>query len=853
MQTNEKDIASWFQDQYKKAVDLDELEGSYKYKTFINSFPVSTATGLFPLTGGRKRMTNFLRLKMEKIIELQGYNCRVLSIKLGNLSTNYAQVFWPHYDDPSKVYPQYICISPTFQSRDGEYRHRLIEYQKFIEATGKFATEFAPYESFILQLLSENVIELQNSVYGKDAELIEEKVKEDRLPIMALASALMLDSVNCMRGLLAIHVNKNYSTIMNQLADLVPELQQIATCSNELRNIIIKGTSSAIPCGEKMVPLFARETQRPFDYNLSAWRELEVSRIVTDPVIKFMSPSFAIYNQWSYFENISPKLFENTAMHERFVRAHESAIAVDKIREGRSSLKNVTLPNYYSEELSAHLYEDLEYAQSFLTMSNDVLWHTMEHVGMTMQSWPSYIRRTNVPVLGSIELFNEIDSAAHILFEYAYAAHCLHNIGIVHGDLHSNNITILHWGVYGKKVSPDSTEIRPYYENPVAMYVTGPRGEADSYVFPTAGMAGCLIDYSRAILGPAYSSRLEAGRDARYATSFYRDQVNRVMRTLHRYAPSYVAANQDAIKGAAYSDFESVFQVLCAVDFIAIGASVADVFVAQQAAAASAAAPQQAATDVKVVRPFTFTPEIIPLARKLESAGREALISGLHRIVKASQKMGGDPEDASQNLFTHVVDSTEQIGIPNSDIDEDFKKEFPALYSAFQEDARANCSSSNVTANCSSSNVTANCSSSNVTANCSKSNLPTHTNGGRESPVFPGNKIMETVFSKYLFTNWASGSVKKSQLVDAYNFNNISKNISSIDYGSWPKWARLNEIEKHLGPLKMNELFANGTEGFLETLAGRDIPIEIIAANARAESERLDGEEVTTASSWLDA
>jgi hypothetical protein len=141
-------------------------------------------------------------------------------------------------------------------------------------------------------------------------------------------------------------------------------------------------------------------------------------------------------------------------------------------------------------------------------------------------------------------------------------------------------------------------------------------------VFPAIGVCGCIIDYSRSILGPGFRRYLQEGRTPQYATNFYRDQVNRVMRTLYRYAPDYVATHQDTIKAAVISNFDAVFPALAAVDFISIGASVA-----------ATVRDEIGVEDKTELRAFVVADGLLALAMKLESAGREALISGLHAVV----------------------------------------------------------------------------------------------------------------------------------------------------------------------------------------------------------------------------
>jgi hypothetical protein len=477
--------------------------------------------------------------------------------------------------------------------------------------------------------------------------------------------------------------------------------------------------------------MYLRETMQPFDYNLAIWRELAVTQLVGDFVINYISPSFAIYNQWSYIEDADSALFENSTMETRYKRGYAVDISLQSLREARSNLKN-TGQTYATEELNAHIYESIEYAQSYLLMSSVAMLHTMEDVGWTMGSLPNYIRYSKNQFLTVINAFSTIDTAACYIFELVYAAHCLHTkIKVAHTDLHANNMTLNLWGRIN-----DELILKKYYENPVIAYVTGPSGESDTYVFPATGITACIIDYSRCLLGPSFA--FNESQSPQYIVNFYRDQVNRIMRTFHRYAPEYLESHQNEIKANVLSNFKSIFPVLCAVDFISIGASIGAVLLTPKGE--------------NEVCEFKVAPEALKLARQIEDLGRELLITGLHEIV----------------------------------------------------------------------------------------NKGSVTN-------FPGVEVINRLFGKWLYTKQKNNSM---QLVDAYNYNNELK-YSGSDYAKYPPWARLDQIELHLGDIKMTDLFTRNVDSFLDALKP-NVQIEVIAGKNRAEQEKIDGKPISTASSWID-
>jgi hypothetical protein len=119
--------------------------------------------------------------------------------------------------------------------------------------------------------------------------------------------------------------------------------------------------------------------------------------------------------------------------------------------------------------------------------------------------------------------------------------------------------------------------------------------------------------------------------------------------------------------------------------------------------------------------------------------------------------------------------------------------------------------------------------------------------------VFPGMSILAHVFAEWNFPRWAArepGRVRTAQLVDAYRFENEMK-YSCSDYAKYPPWARLDEIERHLGARKMTELFERGGEPFLDALHP-GARVDVVAEQLRAEAEALDGKPAAAHASWLD-
>jgi hypothetical protein len=633
----ECDLAGWYASQYMSSVGIADVEGGARFKQLTDPFPVPTAAedAPFPICG-RMRMRSFMALKMRYPLGPDGYTCVAMRASIDGASAHYAYLYWrrrpgaPPSEPDDLNLPEYICVSPTFDSRDGEYRRRFMRYDKFAATFEELVPDLAPFESAVIEMVADGTLELAYAVYPDSSRPdVENAMTNLRLATVAFAVAMSLDLWEVSRVMLMSHTNAMYVRLMSAIAENYPSLvdHEATRAADSKFFRFVKESDDAellgLQCGQKIVPMYARETTQPFDLNLATWRELAVTRLAGDLALNFVSPAFALYNQWTYIEGADASLFENQAMGERFARGLTAGCAARTLREARRIAATAAPPGRRTAELVARIRDSLEYARSFIVMSPVAVMHTMEDVGVALRSVATTVRRAPNAWPTYANTFATLDNAAHFMFDIAYGAHCLHTkLAVAHTDLHGNNMTLHLWGLADSR-KPGTQQYTPYYDDPVVAYVAGPRGSADTYVFPASGTSGCLIDNSRCILGPGFRPRLEAGRTPAYATHFYRDQVTRAVRVFHRYAPSYAENNDAKLRAAVISNFDAAFAVICAVDFIAAGRNVA----------AALTEAVESADPAQDVRAFPVAAEGIALARRLEAAALEVFMQGLHALV----------------------------------------------------------------------------------------------------------------------------------------------------------------------------------------------------------------------------
>jgi hypothetical protein len=400
----------------------------------------------------------------------------------------------------------------------------------------------------------------------------------------------------------------------------------------------------SVKCGQKFTPLTVREVLQPFDVNFAAWREVYARQITADLVINAVAPSFAFDNQWTFIEGAGAELFENEAMKARYQLSDSIRGALDKLRESRRIMQQNAATNSAVASLDTKTYEAIEYAQSFLMLSDIVLCSTMEYALRTLASLPSmYSRWPERESIGCPQdkFLHSFPDFAKVCFDVLYGAHCMHTkTHLVHTDLHANNITLNEYGIgcarLGGSLLVAGDEKLP---TPVVAYITGKRGEADTFVFPYAGLTGTIIDFSRGIFGPAASEGLAREHGEKYPLMFYRDQESRVFKAIYRYAPGVVEKHRIAIKKLIATRFEDVFRALSYVDFIAAGHSFASTF-------------EMYTPDPEYdQRKFDPAPECAKFAKHIEKVARTAFITHLHTLLDEKKRSDSAIPFAGEKLL----------------------------------------------------------------------------------------------------------------------------------------------------------------------------------------------------------
>jgi hypothetical protein len=620
------EFARWVAQTYYEHVGLSDLEGSQQYKKFLASVAAPELGGV---RTGLARIQALHIVKFGYPLQSAGYKTAVFSARvqvpgtsLGVADYNYATVYWHDGHDPEQ--PEYVCLGLPFESRDGEYRGRFLQHARFEETYAGAEEDFAPVEAAALRAIEVDKLNLCVSFYpaGHETDKHKEFCENARLAIRLLAASTVF---TVWRACIDPHVVESCRAVCQVFGELFKgAFGAWGDAQMPTYNALLHGRPDIrlrAWCGVKTTPLSVRAALNAGDINYGPWRELWCAWAASDLVVNGVAAGFPLISSSAILES-GRAAFDNPNIRALYDRSARVESVLETLRSARSELAAGSGEVGALAQLDAQMLAAIEYGQSYAQLSDSVLCVIGEHAGMTPPSAaahaaPKWMKSMNLPC-------GESPAAqAKLLFELCFAAAALHaRAGVVHGDLHLNNVTYNPTGT--------STPKAPS----VVAYVAGPAGEADTYLFEQTQYAATIIDFSRSILGPECRKAIEAERGKAYAAGFYRGQASRVLRVFHHFVPGLATKYQEQLKGLVLARPDEVFRVLTAVDFLAVGRNFA-AFYREQAAAGRCASDGAA------------------LAGRIEEAALEHLTSHLVALVSSRGPPGEIPR-ASDVIIPRV-------------------------------------------------------------------------------------------------------------------------------------------------------------------------------------------------------
>ena len=324
-------------------------------------------------------------LKLETIkhdIILQNYKCTVFRAKREDCITNYAYMYGNDY----------VCLSPTFNSCDGEYRHRFVTYNQIIVQAKKYDI-FNIAEQFIMNEIMQKELDLTVISFDKD-------FNQNNLAVLFYISSWLVEYHYYLSDYTENHIVENYKKIMlvekykplfNTIKKkLGKQFYQLIEFLTYISNDGI--TLEQLECGQKMIPLTKGDIVNTGDFRYSVWKELQVNRIVQDLRYNAITPSVPVMGSYFILQNNNQVMFDNKNMQNRI---KHSNIAKEIVNDLGDSITDYISVSYKFEELAKRIEVPIKFARDQMIMSGSTMIMVMEHIGRTLSDIPKLIKSTS--------------------------------------------------------------------------------------------------------------------------------------------------------------------------------------------------------------------------------------------------------------------------------------------------------------------------------------------------------------------------------------------------------------------------------------------------------------------------
>lgn len=547
--------------------DLEAIEGGREFKKMLENRTTDMA---FRHSSALKRFNSFLVTKyLYPMASTYTVLCHRVRSANRYRSKRFFAVYAYSYWRQGASEPEYVCYGPTYTSQDGEYRKSFVHWEDFERIyTSKEPKEAADFidslEKWVYDALEDDLGAMDTTVYPNHEEESRRVVsRSDELRIsLRLYVAEVATTAPGTIG--AVHENPTLREVKENMIDSMsfkfPELNM--EIKNHLKTLRTGSTKRALQIGQKIIPVSLMDATRSGDLRGAVWRELWISRRLSDTVINNKCEQFPIYNQWTEIRGATPMLYENEAMEELYMMSTAAVKALQHLEVARRTAlaaENGLGSRPRMLELDRAIHRGETFAESHIILSNLAVVVTSEYTGNTLGTIAKNSKRLALakPTRGA-------DNWLKAAFDLVYGCIVMHQ-SCCHADLHMNNATVYFSSDHARTCAHK-------------LYLASDKGERDAFVVPVPGVTAKIIDFSRSILNPELESELLQESGADQIRQLYRDQAEDILAAAHRWMPGFTKINQTAIKGAALSHPQRAYNAICAVDFLAVARNMLALF-----------------------------------------------------------------------------------------------------------------------------------------------------------------------------------------------------------------------------------------------------------------------------------
>jgi len=492
--------------------------------------------------------------------------CTVLKIIRNKKVINYAYVYG--LIENNKIINKYIVSSHSLISKDGEYKHRFISFDKInnpkiinnkiINIIYKEISKNIKNKEFDLQFDIFNINNKQ--LKTKYTQILNNKELCIKIYIITWITELYYIYIK------DEDINKN--EIYNEIVFSNKDIETFKNLYNKYKSdilILIENFNYynkyfKISIGQKLIPFNYIQLKEYNNIIHFQWKEILINKIITNLIYNNNSTCFSIFLDWFLIQNSNKNLYNNPEIYKKILysdRIKEILNYLYLAKNNLLELKSLNEREKLINSLLNKLKQIIKDSESTMLMSNISLCYFSEYSGKTIYDYLNKLSDGLIKEnIGNIYL--DYDKFSKYLFEIIYSLYCLNLKGIIHGDLHLNNITLSTnnkskndaYIIYdlNNNINNDVMDYIINYQN-IENLTTIDKYLEESYIFKHTGTNPCIIDFSRSfILINLIDENIIEKEKNKIRNNFIKVEKRRIINELNKIFPNYIKNNAHKIK-----------------------------------------------------------------------------------------------------------------------------------------------------------------------------------------------------------------------------------------------------------------------------------------------------------------
>jgi hypothetical protein len=362
-------------------------------------------------------------------------------------------------------------------------------------------------------------------------------------------------------------MNLNYNNVMFTEKDKIKFTNLYKLYSKEIYELVIyykfftHDGKNRLEIGQKVIPFNYIQLKEYNNIIHFQWKEMLINKIATNLLYNMNSPTFSIFIDWMMVNNSNKNLYDNKEIYNKILYSDKIKNILQLLNKANTEFYNIYVKqkNEFIDSLIKKLKKIIKLSENKVLMSNVSICNLSEYSGRTVFDYFNKIKDKEQVHKSIGDLYSDFEMFQKYMFEIIYGLYCLNLKGIIHGDLHLNNVTFNKKNlnvnnnsnvIYSLNITKND-DVIDFLNNSNEIDKNIQFNEKDNitFIFKHLGTYPCIIDFSRSfILLKLITENIIEKNKNDIRNKFLKNEQKRIMHELKKIFPNYIKNNSHKLK-----------------------------------------------------------------------------------------------------------------------------------------------------------------------------------------------------------------------------------------------------------------------------------------------------------------